>query len=134
MASQPQPLDIAQLAKEAGVSSRTIRYYGELGLVRPDGRGPGGRRLFGADALERLRFISRLKSLGMSLEEIGDLNSAFDRGKTPALLFELEPMLKQRLDELQIRMAELKELKEDLSHYLVRIQEKQNILEPDSQS
>ncbi|MDP6941424.1 MAG: MerR family transcriptional regulator [Planctomycetota bacterium] len=127
-------LDISSLAKQAGVSSRTIRYYGELGLIRPEGRGPGGRRLYGADALERLRFISRLKKLGMSLEEIGDLNSAFDRGNTTALLSELEPMLNTRLKEIHTRLNELQELEKHLTHYLNRIQKKQNTLDSEPES
>ena len=88
--------DIADLASEAGVSSRTIRYYGELGLLDIEARGPGGRRLYGEDALERLLFITRLKHLGMTLEEIGNLNHAFDRGQTSAMLTHLDDLLLAR--------------------------------------
>ncbi len=118
--------DIAQLATAAGVSSRTIRYYGELGLLRAEGRGPGGRRQFGPDALERLRFIGRLKHLGLTLEQIGALNRAFDRGHTPALLDQLEHMLDQRLGEIEQRKLELEQLDTDLRSYRHRIQRRRH--------
>lgn len=117
-------LDITELSRMAGVSSRTIRYYGELGLVKPGGRGPGGRRLFGTDASERLAFISRLKNLGLSLEEIGDLNRSFERGATTAMLSELEAMLQHRLREVESRRQELLTLESDLNQYLGHIRSK----------
>ena len=99
--------DIAQLAKEADVSSRTIRYYGELGLLCASSRGANGRRLYAEDALERLRFIVRLKKIGLTLEQIGELNHTFDRSQTPGMLERLDQMLCARLAETQARLDEL---------------------------
>ncbi len=121
-AAGPGPaLDIAELARRAGVSSRTIRYYGELGLLPATGRGPGGRRLYGPEALERLRFIGRLKGLGLTLEEIGRLNRAFARGSTPELLGELEVLLDQQLATVDRRLEELQKLRQELVVYRDRI-------------
>ncbi len=117
-------LDIADLATAAGVSARTIRYYGELGLLHAERRGPGGRRLFDPDALERLRFIARLKQLGMSLEEIGALNDAFSRGRTPAMLDRLEQMLHDRLAQVEERLRDLQRLQSELHSYRDRIRAK----------
>ncbi len=125
MADPPPAFDIADLAKVAGVSSRTIRYYGELGLIRPEGRGPGGRRRYGPDALERLRFIARLKSLGLSLGEIGELNHAFDRGATPRMLEHLDELLGQRLEEIAVKIDELDKLATDLRSYRQHTRSKQ---------
>lgn len=116
--------DIAQLAKEGEVSSRTIRYYGELGLLRATGRGPGGRRIYAADALERLNFITRLKRLGLTLEQIGALNRAFDQGQTPGMLHRLDRMLGEQLDRASVRLAELRALEQDLQDYRSRIQQR----------
>jgi len=117
-------LDITDLAQAAGVSARTIRYYGELGLLRAAERGPGGRRRYREDALERLRFIARLKRLGLTLEEIGDLNARFSKGATPAMLEALTGMLDQRLIQVEEGLAELARLKTDLRSYRERIQHK----------
>lgn len=115
-------LDIASLAKTAGVSSRTIRYYGELGLLPAEERGPGGRRLYGPDARKRLAFIARLKSLGLTLDEIGELNTTFDEGRTPAMLERLDSLLDHHLAALTSRMNELKGLENELASYRDRIQ------------
>ena len=124
MASAERTFDIATLALEGGVSSRTIRYYGELGLLAADSRGPGGRRQYGADALERLRFISRLKKLGLSLGEIAELNETFGAGATPAMLSHLDELLKVRLVEVAERIEDLHALQTDLQSYLDRIRDK----------
>jgi DNA-binding transcriptional MerR regulator len=119
-------LDITDLAAQAGVSARTIRYYGELGLLPAAERGPGGRRRFGADAPERLRFIARLKRLGLTLEEIGDLNRRFSAGATPAMLAALLPKLDQRLAQVEESLTELTTLKQDLASYRDRISRRLN--------
>ncbi|MFK5955401.1 MAG: MerR family transcriptional regulator [Planctomycetota bacterium] len=124
MAPEPTTYDIAALARTAGVSSRTIRYYGELDLLKASSRGPGGRRLYAADAAERLRFISRLKTLGMSLEEIGELNRSFDLGATPAMLKHLDSLLEMRLQEVTERICDLRALESDLQTYRDRIRGK----------
>lgn len=125
---EPSPTDagwdIARLAKEGEVSSRTIRYYGELGLLRAAGRGPGGRRIYAADALERLNFITRLKRLGLTLEQIGALNRAFDQGQTPGMLARLDRMLGEQLERARVRLAELHSLEQDLQDYRRRIQDR----------
>jgi len=122
----PDLLDIGALSKEAGVSSRTIRYYGEKGLLTAKHRGAGGRRMFGSDALERLLFIGRLKNLGLTLEEIGTLNQSFDRGKTAAMLDDLEALLHLRRQEVSVRIEELQHLDQELAAYQERIRTKRN--------
>jgi DNA-binding transcriptional MerR regulator len=63
-------MQIGELAKQAGVSVRAIRYYEELGLIRPEKRSPGGFRLYGAQNRKRLAVITFLKEIGLSLLEI----------------------------------------------------------------
>ena len=113
--------DIALLARQAEISARTSRYYEELGLVQPIGRGAANRRLYGPEALERLRFIGRLKSLGLTLDEIAELNRSFDRGRTPAMLDDLDAMLGERLEQIEAKQRELTQLKDDLEDYRERI-------------
>lgn len=124
MRSASGTFDIADLARQASVSSRTIRYYEELGLIAPAGRAGGGRRVYGPDALERLQFIARLKTLGLTLEEIRQLNLAFDAGSTPAMLDELEQMLEHHITEISSRIEELQQLGAELRNYRKRIRSK----------
>ncbi|MBC8369555.1 MAG: MerR family transcriptional regulator [Planctomycetes bacterium] len=124
MADISYSYDISHLSKLAGVSTRTIRYYGELRLLPASERGPGGRRIYTADALERLRFITRLKHLGLSLTEIGELNDHFVSGATPAMLRQLEQLLAVRTAQVAERITELEQLHAELEKYRLRITDK----------
>jgi MerR family transcriptional regulator, repressor of the yfmOP operon len=65
---------IQEVAAELGLTTRAIRYYEELGLLKPAARSMGAYRLFDADDVERLRFIKGLRDdAGFSLTEIGRL-------------------------------------------------------------
>ena len=64
---------IGDLAARAGVSTRTIRFYEELGMIQPQERTAGGFRRYSDEQLRRLNIISSLKSLGFELERISQL-------------------------------------------------------------
>ncbi len=64
---------IGKLAKVGGVSLQTVRYYERRRLLTPRGRTPSGYRLYGDEALRRLRFIKNAQALGFTLHEITEL-------------------------------------------------------------
>jgi DNA-binding transcriptional MerR regulator len=66
-------LQIGEVAKLIGVSSKTIRYYHEIGLLAEPKRTEGGYRLYTAQDLLRLQRIRRLRSLGLPLERIKEI-------------------------------------------------------------
>src|SRR3954468_23175716 len=67
-------LKIQEVAATLGLTSRTIRYYEEIGLLTPAARSGGDYRLYDADDVERLRFIKDLRDeAGFSLAEIGQM-------------------------------------------------------------
>jgi Cu(I)-responsive transcriptional regulator len=74
-------LRIGELARRAGVSIDTIRYYERAGLLPPSPRSAAGYRSFAPTAALRLRFIRRAQELGFSLEEISDLLALRRRGR-----------------------------------------------------
>lgn len=72
--AEPRLLRIAEVAELVGLTSRAIRYYEELGLLKPAARSEGAYRLYDADDVERLRTIRRLRDdAGFSLAEVGQL-------------------------------------------------------------
>jgi DNA-binding transcriptional MerR regulator len=71
-------MQIGEVAERTGLSLRTIRYYEEVGLVRPSSRTQGGFRLYTEPDVARLNLVKRMKPLGFSLEEMRDLLSALD--------------------------------------------------------
>jgi len=128
MASLPLPAEpapdaepeyaIGELCAQTGLSPRTVRYYEEVGLLPGVRRRAGGRRVYGDDALERLRFIGRLKTLGLSLGEIRELNDLYAlAGSTQDMLGRLHGLLGEHLAELEGRIESLVALRDQMQGY-----------------
>ena len=106
-------MQIGDLAERAGVSTRTIRYYEELGLVDPMERTHGGFRLYWEDQWRRLQIIQGLKCLGFDLEQVRHLFSLRDQAETGGdLARQMIDNLQTQQNELDAKIAQYKELKE----------------------
>jgi DNA-binding transcriptional MerR regulator len=113
---------ISEVCAATGLSARTVRYYEELGLLPGVRRRAGGRRVYGAGELERLRFIQRLKALGLTLAEVKELNAVYAiGGSTRAMLERLDGLLLRHLAELDGRIAELADLRGEIHRYRERV-------------
>ncbi|MFI1014154.1 HEAT repeat domain-containing protein [Streptomyces sp. NPDC020965] len=75
---------IGEVARRSGVSARMLRHYESLGLVRPTGRTDGGYREYSSDDIRRIFHIESLRSLGLSLRDVG--RALDDSGFRPAEL------------------------------------------------
>ncbi|MFD1719560.1 MerR family transcriptional regulator [Georgenia deserti] len=72
-------MQIGEVAERTGLSLRTIRYYGEVGLVTPSSRTEGGFRLFTERDVERLELVKQMKPLDFTVEEMREVLSVLDR-------------------------------------------------------
>jgi DNA-binding transcriptional MerR regulator len=116
---------IAEMCERTGLSPRTIRYYEEIGLLPGVRRRAGGRRVYGPDELERLGFIHRLKTLGLSLSEIRDLNAVYAiGGSTSAMLARLGDLLTAHLEDVDRRIESLGDLRSELVQYREHIEDR----------
>ncbi|MFK0114623.1 MerR family transcriptional regulator [Streptomyces sp. NPDC090994] len=75
---------IGEVARRSGVSARMLRHYESLGLLRPSGRTGSGYREYSGEDIRRIFHIESLRSLGLSLREIG--RALDDSGFTPSAL------------------------------------------------
>lgn len=109
-------LKIGQVAQKTGVTVKTIRYYEEIGLLDPTvERSDSGYRLFAHQVLNRLAFIKRAQSLGLSLSEIKQILSLHDRGQLPCgevkqILNEKLTAIAEQIEALEILHSELQGL------------------------
>jgi DNA-binding transcriptional MerR regulator len=88
MTSADAKYRIGEVARETDVSTRTLRYYEELGLLTPSGHSPGGARRYSDDDVARVRRIRELQELvGFNLDEIRTIVAA--EGRLQALRQEL---------------------------------------------
>src|SRR5262245_49478519 len=97
---------VGDLAKASGKTVRAIHLYEDLGLLKPHDRSKGRYRLFGPDALVRVRWISKLQSLGFSLSEIQELLRA-QEGSPSAMLAagRLREVYMAKLAEARAKLA-----------------------------
>lgn len=96
---------IGEVAELTGVSTKTIRFYEDSGLVPPPGRTHSGHRRYGNETVDRLRFIRRCQTAGMSLTEVHEILALHDRGERPC--GQVEQTLTDRLHHVRARIAEL---------------------------
>ena len=107
---------IGQVKALSNVPIRTIRYYESLGLIESCDRTEGGFRQFDESILARLAFIKRSQSLGLSLQEIGELLQVYDRGQLPC--DEVQAKLKHKIVEIDKQVDELLTLRSELGGIL----------------
>ena len=112
-------IQIGDLARRAGVSVRAIRYYEELGLVRPEAHSAGGFRLYGKESFRRLQVIHFLKEVGLSLDEIRQILLAKkDRGADRDTVHFLARVFGEKLGAIESKIEALSSIRSELSRAL----------------
>ncbi len=106
-------LRIGELAARFGLNPKTIRYYEEIGLLPRADRSDSGYRLYDERDAERLGFIRRAKTLGLSLDEIRDILSVQAEGSPPC--DQVLDLLDLKISAIDQRMAELQAFRADLA-------------------
>jgi DNA-binding transcriptional MerR regulator len=121
---------IGELANLLELSPRTIRYYEEFGLLNSIKRIEGGKRIYTDMDLQRLKFITRLKYLGLTLSEMLELEDIYQIHRTNKKVL---PRVLELLDGHTIKIDErinnLIKLKADILSFQDKIRQKLNIEE-----
>jgi DNA-binding transcriptional MerR regulator len=121
---------ISDLAREFDLTTRAIRFYEDMGLLRPERSGPGGRsRVYSARDRTRLKLTLRAKRLGLSLTEARDLIDMYDspRDTGPQLrkfltiLAQHRQQLEEQLTELQANLDEVRSHEKEARTLLARL-------------
>ena len=108
-------LSIGQLAKAAGVSTPTIRYYEEIGLLPKAGRSAAGQRIYAESELKRLTFIRRCRDFGFSIDQVrvlAGLSISPDQDCS-----QVRDMARAHLGQVRARLEELRELEAHLESF-----------------
>jgi DNA-binding transcriptional MerR regulator len=113
MAPAPRTFSITELAREFGVTTRTIRHYEEQGLLSP--KRAGMSRIFTSKDRVRLKLALRGKRLGFSLNDIRELFELYDLARDE------KKQLEQFLSKLERRRAMLEQQREDIEVMLTEV-------------
>jgi len=109
-------LTVAHVARRAGVSPHTVRYYDRVGLLKAASRTGAGYRDYSEDALERLRFIRDAQRLGLRLQDIRDLLEIRDRGQCPC--GHTRQLVETRLTLVRAEIRRLRDIESELERMI----------------
>lgn len=105
-------MNITEVGARAGLPSKTIRYYEEIGLVKP-GRGRNGYRVFNQSDLHKLAFVGRARSLGFSIEDCRALLTLYeDRDRASG---DVKRVAERHLARIEAKIEELRSMRATLS-------------------
>jgi len=128
---------IDDVAKEVGLTKRTLRYYEELGLLSAPERSEGGIRLYTREHIDRLkRLVNARDVLGFSLQELQHfvaITEELDSRKEgyrqlseetdkKQKLIELEPVIKQQLDIIEKKLDKMIQMRDEIKQFHGRVQ------------
>jgi DNA-binding transcriptional MerR regulator len=107
---------ISAIARQAGVSPDTLRYYERLGLVAPAQRMANGYRRYDPDVVDRVRLIKGAQRTGLRLGDIKELLEISDRGACPC--GHTRTRLEQRISDVDGELDRLRQLRRQLAEML----------------
>jgi DNA-binding transcriptional MerR regulator len=121
-AAAPKMYTIGDLARELDISTRTIRYYEERGLLRPQRTTNTQQRLYTPGDRVRLKLLLRARGLGFRLEDIRDLFEIYDATHDEKLQGKrLRQMLVERLTQIEAQLGDLTDLRDELRDALATL-------------
>lgn len=113
-------MNIGEVAQRSGVPAKTIRYYESIGLIQAAERTAGGYRVYNGRDLKTLQFIQRSRNLGFSVKQVGELLALWQNRERNSA--DVKAVTRVHLDEIDKRMAELKEMRDALEYLFHRCQ------------
>ncbi|MGB5195446.1 MAG: MerR family transcriptional regulator [Candidatus Deferrimicrobium sp.] len=116
---------IGEISRLVDLSQRTIRYYEEIGLLHSVRRIENGKRVYTEHDVRRLKFINRLKVLGLSLAEMVELEKIYRKQRNNReILPKLVEILDERAAQIDERVSQLAALKKEIREYQQRLRKK----------
>lgn len=105
-------MNIGKAAQLSGLSSKMIRHYESLGLIKPKGRSASGYRMFSELDLTQLKFIRHSRTLGFSLEQVGQLLKLWQQKERASI--KVKVLAEQHLKGLNAKIESMLQMKQAL--------------------
>jgi MerR family transcriptional regulator, repressor of the yfmOP operon len=123
-----ETIPIGDVAMTLGVTTRTLRYWEEMGLIESYQRSGGGSRVYTPDMLRRIKFILRLKTLGLTIRELQVLGEAYGEARrTDNMIPRLIDTLDKHIDKVDEKIGELSSLRKEIVDYRQKMVDKFNL-------
>jgi len=115
---------IGELSRSLGITTRTLRLYEQLGLIDPPQRTEGGIRYYTKEDIRRIKFVLKVKELGLSLKQMQELAEIYRQTKMPdRIMPRLIEILDAHTDAIHRKIGKLSSLARDIAEYRKRIVE-----------
>ena len=106
-------MNIGEVSTRAGLPIKTIRYYENIGFIRPQ-RDTNGYRAFRQQELHKLTFLARSRALGFSIEDCRILLQLYeDQGRSSA---DVKAIARDHLSQIEQKISDLNDMRETLTH------------------
>lgn len=116
---------IGELAASLGLTTRTLRYWEEVGIIESAERADGAARGYTPYYVRRIKFIMKLKHLGLTIREMQALYNAYgDAKETDRMLPALIKILEDHLEKIDSRIQNLNALRTEIDEYRLRMNDK----------
>jgi DNA-binding transcriptional MerR regulator len=127
MQDSEEIITIGELCKTLGLTTRTLRYWEEVGIIESVERSDGSNRGYTPYYVRRIKFIMRLKELGLTIKEMQILYRIYGEAKqTERMIPELVRILDTHINMIDEKMGQLSMLRNDIVEYRHKIQDKFN--------
>lgn len=113
MCNRKYEMNISVVSKKTGLSTKTIRYYEDINIVKP-ARSENGYRKFSATDLHQLAFVQRSRSLGFTIEECKLLLSLYKDNKRASS--DVKKLALNKIRQIEQKIKEMKCLKSTLAN------------------
>jgi MerR family transcriptional regulator, copper efflux regulator len=111
-------VNIGEAARASSLPAKTIRYYEEIGLIRPAGRSNGNYRVYKDHDVQTLRFIRRARHLGFSVGEVAELLDLWrDRSRSSR---QVKALASRHLHDIDGKIAALETMRDTLEELIER--------------
>ena len=118
MIEQDESMRIGQLAATTGLSTQTIRYYEQIDLLPSASRSANGYRRYSQADVRRLHFIRNARRIGLSIDELREVQTAWDQGRPPCP--QVANLVTQRIADIADEIRHLQSLQHDLQSLLAQ--------------
>jgi MerR family transcriptional regulator, repressor of the yfmOP operon len=128
IAENEETIPIGDVATTLGLTSRTLRYWEEMGLIESYQRPEGGSRAYTPYMLRRIKFILKLKTLGLTIRELQLLGEAYGEARrTDNMIPRLIVTLDKHINKVDEKIGELSSLRKEIVDYRQKMIEKFNL-------
>jgi Cu(I)-responsive transcriptional regulator len=106
-------MNIGKAASLAGLSVKTVRYYSDIGIIKPDIHTKTGYRHFSSNDVAKLQFVGKARKFNFGIEECRELLALYENKDRPSK--DVKQITLEKICEIDIKLNELKNLKDQLS-------------------